>query len=143
MFYATPYENFDKDGQITGRLYVNEDSTLFLFQYAGKYCISETPSLKVNSGYTTNYKTLNGKNYWTRGSNYLWYDSDESTYKYGTILGRYGTKVELRYDAFTGWQSDSLIGTYNPAGGQSGEPIRITKQDKDNILIFLPNIFYE
>jgi len=143
MFFATPYKDFDKDKKITGRLYVNEDSSLYLYQYDGKYCISETLSLKVNSGYATNYKTFNGKNYWTRGSYYLWYNQEESTYKYGTILGRYGTKVTLTYDTFTGWQSDTLIGTYNPVSGQSGEPIEITTQGKDNILLFLPNIFYE
>lgn len=105
MLIKTPYRNFDTDGRITGNLYYESSSGLYLWGYNGKYYLSTTIGLQLlvdDKVYSTSYFTLNGKNYWSGDGLYLFYDSSEG-YVISSSLG-YGLEA-----GDTWWKSSGGI----------------------------------
>lgn len=143
MLWKTPHRNFDADSRVTGDLYYDLTAGLYLFSYLGKYFLSSEigPSIDVDGDtFTTQYFTINGKNYWSCDGEYLFYDTAEG-YVISSKLG-YGLSDDYRWwkssggiegnyieqlpeeseevpsvkivsiNPIAGWSSDSLLGVY-------------------------------
>ena len=111
MIIPTFKEDFDPDGRISGQLYCDTVSGKYLFKYQDVWCLSDSfPT--VNGGFLTQFYTFNGRNYWQKGAEYLWFDLEKG-YKRGNALGYEGSAINLVIDDFFCSTSSTLLGIYS------------------------------
>jgi len=150
-WYKTQHYNFDPGDEtetITGTLWKNDTTALYLYLMGSNYCISSTLGSQYmidSSNLTTYFYKCGGYRYFSGAAGYLWYNSTDKWcisvapnfgtgagdewWKCSTLVGTYaaqgtatGTKVVTK--TFNGWQKandvDAYVGVYSGVGTETG-----------------------